>query len=71
MFFSRWASIGRIVLLATLVHLALAAALRITGPRALAKVSASDLMITIALSSKGMASVADAPAPRDQGIASG
>lgn len=51
MFFDGWASVGRIVVLAALVYLALVAALRVTGPRALAKMSAYDLVITVALGS--------------------
>ena len=49
MFFSSWSSLGHIVLLAAIVYLALVAALRVVGSRALAKMSAYDLVITIAL----------------------
>ncbi|HEX5476078.1 MAG TPA: YetF domain-containing protein [Vicinamibacterales bacterium] len=51
MFFHGWASIGRGVLLATCVYLVLLAALRVLGARALAKMSAYDLVVTIALGS--------------------
>lgn len=51
MFFTSWASVARIVVLATIVYFALLAALRYTGARALAKMSAYDLVVTIALGS--------------------
>lgn len=51
MFFRSWESIGRIILLAILVYIALLAALRVVGKRALAKMSAYDLVVTIALGS--------------------
>lgn len=51
MFFGGWESIGRIVLLATVVYILLVLALRIAGARALAKMSAYDLVVTIALGS--------------------
>ncbi|HEX6060310.1 MAG TPA: YetF domain-containing protein [Gemmatimonadaceae bacterium] len=51
MFFDGWEPIGRVVLMATLAYAALVAALRVAGSRALAKMSAYDLVITIALGS--------------------
>ena len=50
-FFHSWHSIWRIVVLATVVYVALIAALRGLGARALARMSAYDLVITFALGS--------------------
>lgn len=50
-FFTSWASIGRIALLATIVYVVLVFALRLVGERSLAKMSGYDLVITIALGS--------------------
>jgi uncharacterized membrane protein YcaP (DUF421 family) len=50
-FFDGWAPLGRIALLATLVYVVLVAILRVMGPRALAKMSAYDLIVTVALGS--------------------
>lgn len=49
--FAGWAQLGRIVLMAAIVYLALVAALRVVGERALAKMSAYDLVVTVALGS--------------------
>lgn len=51
LFFAGWESIGRIVLLAACTYVGLVAALRLLGEQALAKMSAYDLIITIALGS--------------------
>lgn len=51
MFFDGWQSIGRVVLLAAGTYGLLIAALRVAGAQALAKMSAYDLVITIALGS--------------------
>jgi uncharacterized membrane protein YcaP (DUF421 family) len=51
MFFDGWQSIARVVLLATGTYVLLIAALRVAGTQALAKMSAYDLVITIALGS--------------------
>ena len=67
MFFSSWASLGHIVLLATVVYVALVAALRVVGSRALAKMSAYDLVVTIALGSL----IATIPLQEDVTVADG
>ena len=67
MFFSSWTSLWHIVLLATVVYLALVAALRLVGSRALAKMSAYDLVITIALGSL----IATIPLQQDVTVADG
>ena len=67
MFFDGWESIGRVVLLATLTYAALVAALRVAGSRALAKMSAYDLVITIALGSL----IASIPLQRSVTLAEG
>jgi uncharacterized membrane protein YcaP (DUF421 family) len=67
MFFSSWSSLGHIVLLAAIVYLALVAALRVVGSRALAKMSAYDLVITIALGSL----IATIPLQKDVTVADG
>ena len=51
MIFDGWESIGRIVVLASGAYVLLVAALRVSGSQALAKMSAYDLVITIALGS--------------------
>lgn len=51
LFFASWAELVRSVLLAGAVYLALVAALRVLGERALAKMSAYDLVVTVALGS--------------------
>jgi len=50
-FFDNWPAVWRIVLVASVVYVALVLALRIAGARALAKMSAYDLMVTVALGS--------------------
>lgn len=50
-FFDGWQSVGRIVLLALCTYVLLIAALRVAGEQALAKMSAYDMVITIALGS--------------------
>ncbi|HEU4629730.1 MAG TPA: YetF domain-containing protein [Gemmatimonadaceae bacterium] len=67
MFFSSWTSLWHIVLLATVVYVALVAALRMIGSRALAKMSAYDLVVTIALGSL----IATIPLQRDVTVADG
>ena len=51
MFFDDWSQIGRAALLTALVYLAVLAVLRAAGSRAIAKMSAHDLMVTVALGS--------------------
>jgi uncharacterized membrane protein YcaP (DUF421 family) len=51
MIFDGWDSVGRIALLAAATYLILVAALRIIGEQALAKMSAYDMIVTIALGS--------------------
>ena len=51
MLFDGWESIGRIVLLGACTYVVVIAALRLVGKEALAKMSAFDLVITIALGS--------------------
>lgn len=51
MLFDGWNSVGRIVLLGFCTYLVLIGALRVVGKQALAKMSAFDLVITIALGS--------------------
>lgn len=67
MFFSSWSSLGHIVLLAAIVYFALVGALRLIGSRALAKMSAYDLVITIALGSL----IATIPLQKDVTVADG
>jgi uncharacterized membrane protein YcaP (DUF421 family) len=51
MFFDGWDSVVRIVVLAALIYTILVAALRVIGEQALAKMSAYDLIVTVALGS--------------------
>lgn len=51
MFFDGWHSIREIVLTAAVVYVAVLASLRLVGEQALAKMSAYDLIVTIALGS--------------------
>jgi uncharacterized membrane protein YcaP (DUF421 family) len=51
MFFDGWESVARVVVLAGLTYLLLIGALRIVGEQALAKMSAYDVLVTIALGS--------------------
>lgn len=51
MFFDGWQSVERIVFLAACTYIGLVAALRLLGEQALAKMSAYDLIITVALGS--------------------
>jgi uncharacterized membrane protein YcaP (DUF421 family) len=51
MLFDGWQSVERIVFLAACTYIALVAALRLLGEQALAKMSAYDLIITVALGS--------------------
>lgn len=67
MFFAGWESIGRIVLLAACTYVGVVAALRLLGEQALAKMSAYDLIITIALGSV----VASIPLSKDVTLADG
>lgn len=67
MFFAGWESVGRIVLLAACTYVGLVAALRLLGEQALAKMSAYDLIITIALGSI----VASIPLSKDVTLADG
>ncbi len=50
-FFDSWASLGRIALVGALAYIALVAALRVSGKRTLSKMSAFDLVVTVALGS--------------------
>lgn len=50
-FFESWSDLGRLLVIAAIVYVALLAGLRVTGSRALAKMSAYDLVVTIALGS--------------------
>ena len=67
MFFSSWESLGRGFLLAACVYFALLGALRIAGSRSLAKMSAYDMVVTIALGSL----IATIPLSRDTTLADG
>ena len=51
MFFNGWEGIGRTVLAGTLAYVALIILLRISGKRTLSKMSAFDLVVTVALGS--------------------
>ena len=51
MLFDNWESVGRIVLSAVCIYVAVVAALRLLGEQALAKMSAYDLIVTVALGS--------------------
>jgi uncharacterized membrane protein YcaP (DUF421 family) len=51
MFFDGWSSVGQVVILAVATYALLITALRLAGAQALAKMSAYDLVITIALGS--------------------
>jgi uncharacterized membrane protein YcaP (DUF421 family) len=51
MFFDGWDSIARVALLAAATYIILVAALRVIGEQALAKMSAYDMIVTIALGS--------------------
>lgn len=51
MFFDGWESVARIAVLAALTYIILIAALRVLGEQALAKMSAYDMIVTIALGS--------------------
>jgi uncharacterized membrane protein YcaP (DUF421 family) len=51
MLFDNWESVGRIVFSAACIYVAVVAALRVLGEQALAKMSAYDLIVTVALGS--------------------
>jgi uncharacterized membrane protein YcaP (DUF421 family) len=51
MFFDGWESVARIALLAAATYIVVVAALRVIGEQALAKMSAYDMVVTIALGS--------------------
>ena len=51
MFFHSWGSVLRIVVIATVTYIAIIAFLRLLGEQALAKMSAYDLLVTVALGS--------------------
>ena len=51
MFFGGWASVGRVVVIAACIYVAVVAMLRVLGEQALAKMSAYDLIVTVALGS--------------------
>src|SRR5919204_1516165 len=51
MLFDDWQSVGRIVVTAACIYVAVVAALRVLGEQALAKMSAYDLIVTVALGS--------------------
>src|ERR687886_3092994 len=51
MLFDNWESVGRIVLTAACIYVAVVVALRLLGEQALAKMSAYDLIVTVALGS--------------------
>jgi uncharacterized membrane protein YcaP (DUF421 family) len=67
MFFDGWESIGRMVLVAACVYVLLIIVLRVVGQRALAKMSAYDLIVTVALGSL----VAAIPLSADVTVADG
>lgn len=50
-FFHGWGAAARVAISATVIYIALVAVLRIVGQRALAKMSAYDLIVTVALGS--------------------
>lgn len=60
MIFDDWATLARTVLVAPLAYLALLLVVRVSGKRALAKLNAFDLIVTVALGSV-LASVAVSP----------
>lgn len=60
MFFDDWATLGRTLLVAPLAYLALLLVVRVSGKRALGKLNAFDLIVTVALGSV-LASVAVSP----------
>jgi len=49
MFFDGWDSVARVVVLAALIYAILVVALRVVGEQALAKMSAYELLVTVAL----------------------
>ena len=51
MFFDGWSDVGRAVLLTVLVYLAMLAVIRAAGSRAISKMSAHDMVVTVALGS--------------------
>lgn len=51
MFFGSWSSVGRTVLMAIFVYVAIIVLIRITGKRTLSKMNAFDLVVTVALGS--------------------
>lgn len=51
MFFQSWGSVGRVVVASIVVYVVVVAALRVIGARALAKMSAYDIVVSIALGS--------------------
>lgn len=51
MFFHGWGAAARVALTAAIIYVALVAVLRVVGQRALAKMSAYDLIVTVALGS--------------------
>lgn len=51
MFFSTWAGIGRTMLMAVIVYVAIIILIRLSGKRTLAKMNAFDLVVTVALGS--------------------
>jgi uncharacterized membrane protein YcaP (DUF421 family) len=51
MFFSGWATLGRTVVVGVCAYAALVTLLRVTGKRSLSKMSAFDLVVTVALGS--------------------
>ena len=51
MFFDDWSSLGRAALLTVLTYVAMLMVLRVAGPRAISKLSAHDLIVTVALGS--------------------
>jgi uncharacterized membrane protein YcaP (DUF421 family) len=51
MFFDGWESVARVAATAAVIYLALLAVLRVVGEQALAKMSAYDLIVTVALGS--------------------
>lgn len=51
MLFESWAGLGRVLVVGTLAYVALVAILRVSGKRTLTKLSAFDLVVTVALGS--------------------
>lgn len=68
MFFSSWAAIGRILVVAPLAYIGLVLLLRVSGKRTLTKLNAFDLVITVSLGSALASIVLNTSTPLINGI---